>query len=166
MCLKINWSVKTPWHRPSMGVARSGLWIPSAVKFHLPAKRNLPAYIVSPHSSPHPNRRAANRDDSQANPKQAPVFVFGLKFYLCDITNEKGACVYRSQSDSFSKARGELTQISFNTHAPSRPLKNEQEDLSWRCQMSITSVSNGILVTATNVPGKVPSSGFKICSFH
>ena len=23
MCLKINWSVKTPWHRPSMGVARS-----------------------------------------------------------------------------------------------------------------------------------------------
>ena len=26
MCLKINWPVKTPWHRPSMGVARSGLW--------------------------------------------------------------------------------------------------------------------------------------------
>ena len=25
MCHKINWSVKTPWHRPSMGVARSGL---------------------------------------------------------------------------------------------------------------------------------------------
>ena len=25
MCLKINWSVNTPWHRPSMGVARSGL---------------------------------------------------------------------------------------------------------------------------------------------
>ena len=22
MCLKVNWSVKTPWHRPSMGVAR------------------------------------------------------------------------------------------------------------------------------------------------
>ena len=28
MCLKINWSIKTPWHRPSMGVARSGLWAP------------------------------------------------------------------------------------------------------------------------------------------
>ena len=28
MCLKINCSVKTPWHRPSMGVARSGLWAP------------------------------------------------------------------------------------------------------------------------------------------
>ena len=28
MCLKINRSVKTPWHRPSMGVARSGLWAP------------------------------------------------------------------------------------------------------------------------------------------
>ena len=26
--LKINWSVKTPRHRPSMGVARSGLWAP------------------------------------------------------------------------------------------------------------------------------------------
>ena len=91
-------------------------------------KRNLPANTVSPHSSPHPNRRVANRDDSQANLKQAPVFAFGLKFYLCDITNEKRACVYRSQSDFFSKARGELTQISFNAHAPSRLLKNEQED--------------------------------------
>ena len=28
MCIKINWSVKTPWHRPSMRVARSGLWAP------------------------------------------------------------------------------------------------------------------------------------------
>ena len=28
MCLKIKWSVKTPWHRPSMGVAHSGLWAP------------------------------------------------------------------------------------------------------------------------------------------
>ena len=28
MGLKINWSVKTPRHRPSMGVARSGLWAP------------------------------------------------------------------------------------------------------------------------------------------
>ena len=28
MCIKINWSVKTPWHRPSMGVARSRLWAP------------------------------------------------------------------------------------------------------------------------------------------
>ena len=28
MCVKINWSFKTPWHRPSMGVARSGLWAP------------------------------------------------------------------------------------------------------------------------------------------
>ena len=28
MCLKINRSVKTPWHSPSMGVARSGLWAP------------------------------------------------------------------------------------------------------------------------------------------
>ena len=27
MCLKINWSLKTPWHRHSMGVARS-LWAP------------------------------------------------------------------------------------------------------------------------------------------
>ena len=26
MCLKINWSVITPWHRPGMGVARSGSW--------------------------------------------------------------------------------------------------------------------------------------------
>ena len=26
MCLKINLSVKTPWHRHSMGVTRSGLW--------------------------------------------------------------------------------------------------------------------------------------------
>ena len=148
MCLKINWSVKTPWHRPSMGFVRSGLRVPAAAKFSRAGKNLIP------------------RDDSQANPKQSPVFAFGLKFYLCDITNEKGACVYRSQSDSFSKARGELTQISFNAHAPSRPLKNEQEDLSWGCQMSITSVSNGIFVTATNVPGKVPSSGFKICSFH
>ena len=41
MCLKINSSVKTPWHRPSMGVARSGLWVPSAAKFHLPAKTKL-----------------------------------------------------------------------------------------------------------------------------
>ena len=29
MGLKINWSVKTPRHRPSMGVARSGLWAPN-----------------------------------------------------------------------------------------------------------------------------------------
>ena len=28
MCLKINWSVKTPSRRPSMGVARSTLWAP------------------------------------------------------------------------------------------------------------------------------------------
>ena len=28
MCLKINWFVKTPWLRPSMEVARSGLWAP------------------------------------------------------------------------------------------------------------------------------------------
>ena len=28
MCLKINCSVKTPLHKPSMGVARSGLWAP------------------------------------------------------------------------------------------------------------------------------------------
>ena len=28
MCLKINGSVKTPWHRPSMGVARSRLRAP------------------------------------------------------------------------------------------------------------------------------------------
>ena len=26
MYLKINWSVKTPWHRPGVGVARSRLW--------------------------------------------------------------------------------------------------------------------------------------------
>ena len=30
MCLKINSSVKTPWQRPSTGVARSGLWAPVA----------------------------------------------------------------------------------------------------------------------------------------
>ena len=28
MYLKINWSVKTPWHRLSMGVVRFGLWAP------------------------------------------------------------------------------------------------------------------------------------------
>ena len=28
MCLKINRSVKTPWHRRSMGVAFCGLWAP------------------------------------------------------------------------------------------------------------------------------------------
>ena len=28
MFLKINWSIKTLWHRPSMGVAFSGLWVP------------------------------------------------------------------------------------------------------------------------------------------
>ena len=32
MCLKINRSVKTPCHRPSMGIARSGLWAPVATK--------------------------------------------------------------------------------------------------------------------------------------
>ena len=31
--LKINWSVKTPRHRPSMGVARSGLWAPDVIIF-------------------------------------------------------------------------------------------------------------------------------------
>ena len=29
MSLKINWSVKTPRHRSSMGVAHSGLWAPA-----------------------------------------------------------------------------------------------------------------------------------------
>ena len=33
MCLKINCSVKTPLHKPSMGVARSGLWAPSISEF-------------------------------------------------------------------------------------------------------------------------------------
>ena len=28
ICLKIYWSIKTPWHRPRMGLARSGLWAP------------------------------------------------------------------------------------------------------------------------------------------
>ena len=28
MCLKINLSVKTLWHRPSMGVTRFALWVP------------------------------------------------------------------------------------------------------------------------------------------
>ena len=32
MCLKINRSVKTPWHRPSIGVARSGLWAPDRIR--------------------------------------------------------------------------------------------------------------------------------------
>ena len=32
MCLKINWSVKRPWHRPSIGVTRSGLWAPEIDK--------------------------------------------------------------------------------------------------------------------------------------
>ena len=35
MCLKINWSVKTPWRRPSMRVARSGLWSPDFNTEHL-----------------------------------------------------------------------------------------------------------------------------------
>ena len=33
MCLKINCSVKTPLHKPSMGVARSGLWAPNISEF-------------------------------------------------------------------------------------------------------------------------------------
>ena len=33
MCLKINCSVKTLLHKPSMGVARSGLWAPSISEF-------------------------------------------------------------------------------------------------------------------------------------
>ena len=33
MCLKINRSVKTPFHRPSMGVASSGLWAPDGIQF-------------------------------------------------------------------------------------------------------------------------------------
>ena len=40
MCLKINWSVKAPWHRPSMGVARSGLWAPVRVKLAYVAGSN------------------------------------------------------------------------------------------------------------------------------
>ena len=31
MMLKINWSVKTTLHRPSIGAAPSGLWIPDSV---------------------------------------------------------------------------------------------------------------------------------------
>ena len=34
MCLKINRSVKTPWHRPSVGVARSGLWAAVWTRWH------------------------------------------------------------------------------------------------------------------------------------
>ena len=33
MCLKIDCSAKTPLHRPSMGVARSGLWAPGISEF-------------------------------------------------------------------------------------------------------------------------------------
>ena len=33
MCLKINWSVKTPWHRPSVGVACSLSWAPDRGQF-------------------------------------------------------------------------------------------------------------------------------------
>ena len=40
---KENRSVKTPWHRPSMGVARSGLWAPDAtvITFKLPGLYTL-----------------------------------------------------------------------------------------------------------------------------
>ena len=34
MCLKINRSVKTPWHRPSVEVARSGLWAAVWTRWH------------------------------------------------------------------------------------------------------------------------------------
>ena len=33
MCLKINWSVKTPLHRTGTGVARSELWAPRSGHF-------------------------------------------------------------------------------------------------------------------------------------
>ena len=33
MCLKINCSVKTPLHRPSIGVDRPGLWAPGISEF-------------------------------------------------------------------------------------------------------------------------------------
>ena len=34
MCLKINRSVKTPWNRPSVGVALSGLWAALWTRWH------------------------------------------------------------------------------------------------------------------------------------
>ena len=34
MCLKIKRSVKTPWHRPSVGVAHSGLWAAVWTRWH------------------------------------------------------------------------------------------------------------------------------------
>ena len=37
MCLKINWSEKAPWHRPSMGVARSRLRAPEVTQY----RRNM-----------------------------------------------------------------------------------------------------------------------------
>ena len=48
MCLKINWSVKTPWHWPSMGVARSGLWAP-ACKSAFVAHHRDPQRLASLH---------------------------------------------------------------------------------------------------------------------
>ena len=46
MCLKINWSVKTPWHRPSMRVALSGLWVPdkNMLKLRQLCLRNVVPY--------------------------------------------------------------------------------------------------------------------------
>ena len=38
MCLKIRWSVKRPWYRPSMGVTCSGLWNPGQVTQIVPLK--------------------------------------------------------------------------------------------------------------------------------
>ena len=40
MYLKVYWSIKTPLRRPSMGVARSGLWAP--VRIELRSSNDFP----------------------------------------------------------------------------------------------------------------------------
>ena len=35
MCLNMYWSVKAPWHRPCMGVARSELWAPDSSREYI-----------------------------------------------------------------------------------------------------------------------------------
>ena len=57
MCLKINWSVKTSWHRPSMGVTRSWLWAPALLYYMYPihACRTFLVIINHQHHETKPN---------------------------------------------------------------------------------------------------------------
>ena len=57
MCLKINWSVKTSWHRPSMGVTRSWLWAPALLYYIYPihACRTFLFIINHQHHETKPN---------------------------------------------------------------------------------------------------------------